>query len=75
MKLWLTRRHGGLYMLTAFKPVVARVRGTDHSDAYMRIGEPIGVNGLCPEGVRSLFGVALDELEMIQVQLTGRIVD
>lgn len=69
-RLWLTRQRDGNYMLTAFKPVVATVAGTGQQDAYMRLGEPIGVRGLCTEGIRSFIGRELPPMEPTRVRVS-----
>lgn len=71
MKLYLTRQHDGSYMLTAFRPIVTRVRGTSFDDVYLRHGEPIGIRHLCAGGVKSLFNVELQLLETVRVDLTS----
>jgi hypothetical protein len=77
-KLWLTRRPGGYYLLTAFEPVIADVKGCGGvQDAYARPGEPIGVNYLCPNGTRLMFGLPLDGLPILiptRVELYARVV-
>lgn len=75
MRLWLSRQGNGDYMLTAFEPVRAIVKGTDKEDLYLRTGEPIGVRHLCPDGVKSLFDVAIEVLESVRVNLTSETVN
>lgn len=72
-RLWLTRMHDGRYMLTAFRPVIATVKGTDFQDVYERHGEPIGVRHLCPLGVKTIFGVELKPLESVRVLVDARV--
>lgn len=38
----MTRRYNGLYLVSAFKPVVRDVLGTGHKDAYIKYGDPVG---------------------------------
>lgn len=73
MKLWLTRCHGGRYILTLLKPEIAQIRGTHIMDAFERIGEPIAVKHLCAAGVKSLMGVELEELVPTKVEITARL--
>ena len=73
MKLYLTRQRNGDYMLTAFKPLVLRVKGNDYDDAYMRPGDPIGVRHLCADGVKSA-GIELLELESVRVDVTLKVI-
>lgn len=42
LRCWVTRRYNGLYLVTGFKPVIRVVAGTDHVDAYIKHGDPIG---------------------------------
>ena len=69
MKLWLTRQYDGSYMLTLLKPHIVEVNGTEHKDAYIQLGEPIGVRFLCAGGIRSVLGLDedLEALESIPV--------
>ena len=72
MKLWLSRRRSGRYILSALRPIYAQVSGqpTDH-DLYFAPGEPVGVNDLCSFQITKLFGVSLNRWESIEVELTG----
>jgi hypothetical protein len=64
MRLWLTRRPNGTYMLTKLRPLIRKRLGSDEFDAYERTepGEPIGVRHLCEEGVRAVLGTILPTL-------------
>ena len=73
MKLILTCQHDGSYMLTAFKPLIDLVRGTEHSDVFVRPGEPVGVRHLCRDGVKAFFGIKLNPLESVWVELTATV--
>ena len=42
LKCWVTRRYNGLYLITAFEPVIQEVHGTGHDDAYIKYGDPVG---------------------------------
>lgn len=75
MTLHLTRTHDGKYTLTAFAPVVCPVRGTGWSDAYPRHGDPVDVRGLCPWGISKLFGVELELLQTVKVELSGKVIE
>lgn len=72
MKLWLTKCHGGRYMMTFMPPVIAQIRGSKHDDAFEQVGEPIAVRHLCEDGVRSLFGFTLEPLVPTRVEVAGR---
>jgi hypothetical protein len=54
VRLWLTRQTIGDYMLTCARPYIVAVRGTQHADAYVRAGDPIGLRHLCPGGVAAI---------------------
>ena len=71
MRLWLSKQASGLYMLTAMKPSRVQIMGTDKSDLYCRLGEPIGIRHLCERGVQELFNLKLKRLESKQVELRG----
>lgn len=74
MKLWLTRRRSGRYTLTALPPQPAIVHGTEALDLFLTPGEPIGVENLCPEGIRQMFGVSLGRYESCEVELSATVV-
>lgn len=71
MRLWLTKCHGGRYLLTVFRPTIHRIRGTPHDDAYEIPGEPIAVRYLCEPGVKALIGTTLEPLTPTRIRLTG----
>jgi hypothetical protein len=73
MKLWLTKCHGGRYMLTALSPKIASIRGTPHRDAFERAGEPVSARHLCEPGVLKIFGAILEPLIPTRVELHGTI--
>jgi hypothetical protein len=60
MKLYLARKSNGLYMLTKLEPVCTNIVHTDHVDVFVRPGDPINFQGLCPFSVHALFGVELE---------------
>jgi hypothetical protein len=72
MKLWLTRQHNGLYMLTAMKPIFAKVEGRDFEDAYVAPGEPVGMRNFCDLILKLVkLEQPLKRGEMIQIHLEG----
>ncbi len=73
MKLWLTKCHGGRYMLTALKPTIGRIRGTPNHDAFERMGEPVSARHLCEFGVTALFQTTVPPLTPTRVELNGKI--
>lgn len=71
MKLWLSRQRDGNYMLTAYRPRMAKITGLlDREDLYVRPGDPIGIRHLCVEGILKVSGIELDPLESTKVELT-----
>lgn len=76
MKLYLSRRRSGRYILSALPPVHAAVAEEGaQSDLYFRPGEPIGVDDLCPGGILKLFEIHLARLETVRVELRGHVAD
>lgn len=77
MKLWLTRCHGGRYLLTAMKPLILPIRGYKTEagepvyDAFERGGEPIAVRYLCEGGIRSLFKKDFPFLTPIKIEISA----
>jgi hypothetical protein len=75
MKLWLTRQHNGLYMLTVKEPVFAKVDGREFEDAYIVPGEPVGMRNFCDLILMVLkIEKPLKRGEKIQVELFGNVV-
>jgi hypothetical protein len=59
-------------MLTAKKPVIATVEGTTIEDAYVAVGEPVGIRNICALAL-ALFGISnLQRGETVEVELEGR---
>ena len=56
LKCYVTRRYNGLYLVTALKPKHVQVAGTDHTDAYIRYGDPIGYINVSKLFAESVFG-------------------
>lgn len=73
MKLWLTRVFGDRYLLTALKPTIRTIRGTQHLDAFSQPGEPIDVRHLCAPGIKALLGVELEPLTPTKVEVTASV--
>ena len=75
MKLWLTRQHNGLYMLTVKEPVSAKVDGRDFEDAYIVPGQPVGMRNFC-DLILVLLNIEkpLRRGEKIQVELSGKVI-
>jgi hypothetical protein len=72
MKLWLTRCHGGRYMVTNHQPIIQRITGTRDLDAFESPGEPVGVRHLCEGGIESLLGHVPEPLTPVRIELTAR---
>lgn len=60
-------------MMTLLKPNISAVVGSDKEDAYIRPGDPVGINNLCADGIKSLFGVELQPLQMVRIELSGSV--
>lgn len=77
MRLWLTRRPNGTYMLTKLRPLIRKRMGSNEMDAYERSepGEPIGVRHLCEQGIMAVLGTTLPELSprrvLFRLELIG----
>ena len=56
---YLTRRTNGLYLVTAFRPVLCEVIGTDHMEAYFKYGDPMAFINITPQFIVS---VGVDDL-------------
>jgi hypothetical protein len=69
MKLYLSRKQNGLYMLTKLEPVRTPIFHTDLEDVFVRPGDPINFQGLCPFSVRALFGAELEPGDIARVEL------
>jgi len=73
MRLWLTRQHNGLYMVTHFKPVMAKVLGRDFEDAYIVPGEPVGERNFCDLILKLVnLDTPLKRGDSIEIELTGK---
>ncbi len=72
MRLWLTKCHGGRYLLTVLKPTIHRIRGTRDMDAFEVPGEPICVKHLCEPGIRAMLGRTLEPLKPERIELTAK---
>lgn len=75
MRLWLTRQHNGLYMVTKYKPVFHKVDGRDFEDAYIVPGEPVGERNFCDLILKVVnLDMPLKRGESIEVELSGTVV-
>lgn len=74
MKLWLTRQHNGLYMLTVKEPIFAKVDGREFEDAYIAPGEPVGMRNFCDLILNLLnINTPLKRGQSIQIELKGEV--
>ena len=73
MELYLTRQLNGLYMLTLYPPIFAKVGTSDHMDAYVQPGEPIGIRHLCDRILIVVNSKPLKRCESIKVELNGNV--
>jgi len=60
-------------MVTLFKPIIARIRGTEYMDAFEKVGEPIAVKHLCEPGIKSLLGLTLEPLTPTKIEITANV--
>ena len=73
MRLWLSRRADGKYMLTLYKPILTRIGKIGEEDFYIKPGEPIGLMHMCAFGTHAIFGMTLEKLESKRVIVDGGI--
>jgi hypothetical protein len=74
MKLWLTRQHNGLYMLTRLKPQESTILGTDKKGMYIEKGEPVGMLNLCDLALKVFqLEKELDPGQSVRVELKGNL--
>jgi len=74
LRLHCSRLGSGLYILTDKPMINAPVGGKAKRDLYVSPGEPIGVGGLCPDGVMRLFdGLQLRRFDSRIVYLSGEL--
>jgi hypothetical protein len=75
MRLFLTRQHNGLYMVTKYKPVFAKVDGRDFEDAYIVPGEPVGERNFCDLILKLInIEVPLKRGDTIEIELNGNVI-
>jgi len=57
VKAILTRQYNGLYSLLRYEPIMEKVAGTDHTDAYVKPGDPIGFRNMCEVSVAAILSL------------------
>ncbi len=67
MKLYLARKKNGMYMITKLEPVLTNIIHTDQLEVFVRPGDPINFQGLCPFSIHALFGTELEPGEIARV--------
>lgn len=70
MKAWLSRQRDGNYMLTAYRPIKAKITGIGTEDLYVRYGDPLGIRNLCSAGIAEVSGMELERLESTSVRIS-----
>lgn len=75
MKLWLTKCHGGRYCLTKRPPVLHKIDGTKHIDAFDQPGEPVSVRHLCEPIVQMILGRTLEPLTPTKIEIAARVLE
>jgi hypothetical protein len=73
MRMYLARKKNGLYMLTKFEPVLTNIFHTDHLEVFVRPGDPINFQGLCPFSIHALFGTELEPGEFARVEVKAEV--
>jgi hypothetical protein len=71
MHCYLTKVHGGRYLLTRLAPIVRTIRGTQTLDAFSQPGEPLDVRHLCEPGVVAMLGHTLEPLMPTKIKLSA----
>lgn len=71
MNAYLSRQRDGKYMLTYLPPILSNVGNTGEKDFYIQYGEPIGFRFICPWGAKVIFGVELEPLQSVKVNIKG----
>lgn len=75
MRLWLTRQHNGLYMVTKFKPIFHKVDGRDFEEAYIVPGEPIGERNFCDMILKLInIDTPMRRGDCVEIELNGSVV-
>jgi hypothetical protein len=69
MKLYLARKMNGLYMITKLEPVRTNIFHTDHLEVFVRPGDPINFQGLCPFSIHALIGTELEPGEFARIEV------
>ncbi len=59
MKAILARQWNRAFSLLRYDPIVTQVAGTDHTDIYVKPGDPIGWRNMCPAATQALLGSSL----------------
>jgi hypothetical protein len=74
MKLYLARKKNGLYMITKLEPVLTNIFHTDQMEVFVRPGDPINFQGLCPYSIHALIGTELEPGEFARIEAKVEIV-
>jgi hypothetical protein len=73
MKLYLARKKNGLYMITKLEPVRTNIFHTDQLEVFVRPGDPINFQGLCPFSIHALFGTELEPGEFARIDVKAEV--
>jgi hypothetical protein len=74
MKLYLARKKNGLYMITKLEPLLTNIFHTDQLEVFVRPGDPINFQGLCPFSIHALFGTELEPGEFARIEVKAEII-
>ncbi len=70
MKAILARQWNRAFSLLRYEPIVTHVAGTDHTDIYVKPGDPIGWRNMCEQATQALCGVEqLKDLDYVGASL------
>ena len=65
MKALLVKQYNGSFSLLRYEPILEKVVGTDHSDIYVKPGDPIGFRNMCEAATTALLGAVHSELATV----------
>lgn len=71
LRLYLSREANGQYMLTRLEPIRAPIAGTQEETLWVQPGDPVGFRGVCPWFAAALWGVELEPLQSVRVEMRG----
>ena len=73
MRLRLTCNPQGWYTISRLSLVRKRVKGTRRNGLYLRPGEPMDQEHICPDSVFALFGIRLEPFQSVEIEANMRV--